>query len=197
MKYFSLLLFASLLMGLSGVQADSPGSRVLLLGSENVRKELKLTRSQGHALDSLRRSYREQARSFVKKNDPNSAAMLEALTSAYDKRVLSILTPEQGRKLEQIEHRVLGAWLVTAPSVQTLLNLSKRQMDQVKRIQERMEEYTKKINREAAAGKLTHSQRLGKLRDYRLRLTRDLERVLTSNQRQTLQSLEHAEAAAG
>ena len=190
MKLPAILAAAALVLAAIPLQAQPAGSKVLLLGSENIRNELGLSQTQRHSLDAMRVAFRNEARELVSAGDAGSASRLLRVTEFYDNRALALLTPAQSQQLAKIEHRVLGAWVVTNPAIQQKLGLSEKQIAKITAIQDRMAAKNADINRMLDEGKITPAGRLDKLRDARLDLTRSLERILSRQQRNKLRSLE-------
>jgi Spy/CpxP family protein refolding chaperone len=196
-----LLALSSLLLSLAWLSfsssanaSDSPGSILLFLGGEAVRQELQLTPKQTQQLDNLRTDYRRQARAITQANPPGQAApgtlnKLQTLTGKYDARALDVLTPAQAANLNALQHRTLGAWMITLPSVQDSLCFTDTQRAQVGQILEKFDARVDELNRQTFSGEISTARRLELLKSARQKETRSLERILTRQQRQTLTNL--------
>ncbi len=189
MKHFALAIVFGVLLFQADARAQSTGSRVLLLGAENVRNELRLSSAQRQSLDSLRKKYREEARELVSAGDAGSASRLQTITQAYDNQAIAVLSPAQAKSLGLIERKVLGAWMLTSPEVQQKLALTDSQKSKVARIQQQLYDKNAEQNRLLDEGKITPFQRLEKLRNTRLKSTRSLEKLLTKQQLAALRSI--------
>jgi hypothetical protein len=115
--------------------------------------------------------------------------MLQASTAAFNRRATAVLTPAQRDQLLRIEHRILGPWMLHAPSVQEELNLSLDQKTRIAAIQDQVESYNQRLLGEVTSGRLTPAARLHRLREYRERQHSTLLRVLTTEQRQALSQM--------
>jgi Spy/CpxP family protein refolding chaperone len=178
----------------AGDAPTSPGSTLLFLGGEAVQQELQLTPKQSQKLDTLRADYRRQARAITQANPPGQPApgtlsKLQTLTGQYDARALDVLTSVQAANLNALQHRTLGAWMITLPTVQDSLSLTADQRGQVGQILEKFDARVDEINRQTFNGEISSARRLDLLKSARQKETRSLERVLTRQQRQTLTNL--------
>jgi Spy/CpxP family protein refolding chaperone len=173
---------------------EAPGSTLLFLGGEAVRQELQLTPAQAKKLDALRADYRSKARRLTAGVDPTKPSpkilgRLQTLTGDYDAKALDVLTPNQAANLAALQHRTLGAWMITLPSVQDTLGLSAAQRGQVGHVLEKFDATVDELNRRAFAGEITQARRLDQLKAARQQETRSLERILTRTQRRQLEGL--------
>lgn len=168
---------------------QGPGSHLLFLTGENVQRELALTPSQKKSISRLEAEYRQEVEPFLKRADAQAATMLKASTRAFDQRARDLLTDLQLSRLYEVEAKALGPWILHAPAVQKQLGLTNRQIAQVNRIADKTEEYNQKLHAEVTDGNLTKEQRIQKMREFRLRESRKLEKVLTTDQRKALQKL--------
>ena len=184
---------ALVITSLSGLQAETLGSSVLLLGIENVRDELKLTSAQRRNLDTLRSSYRKAAANSAANRTPAAKAQLAAATKTFDEKALAVLTTEQRQKLGTLLHQIHGSWMLTSPTVQKQLGLTEKQVSAINRRQIQLEVFTDKTNALAYQGKITNQQRVLRLRNYRLKQSESMEKLLTAKQRQTLRAIQKGE----
>ena len=175
---------------------EHPGSLPILLGVDKVRAELKLDSLQRALLDSLRAEYRSAARRLTspmpvspQERDVAGKKLLQ-LNERFNQRALSILSVDQRAKLVGIEHRLLGATMVYAPSVQAKLGLTEQQKQKVESIRREGVAYVGKINRKFEAGKIGQQQRVLLLKSRRTRQSAEILQVLTPKQRDVVQVLE-------
>jgi hypothetical protein len=172
-----------------------PGSDTLLLGIHTVRKELGVTSLQGALLDSIRKEYREEARKVVARAgdtvESKKAAQLklDALTDSFDKRSLSVLNTKQRQRLAEIEHQMLGGYMLLSPAVQRELNLTSKQKDKLAVIYHKGRAYVSKVNRWFEEGSVSYNERLLYLREDRLDRAEDMLDVLTKEQREKFEKL--------
>lgn len=190
-KLAAMILLGSLLVVAGGqeARADSPGSHLMLLTGENVQRTLNLTPAQKKSIERLVAEYRKEVAPFHEKRDARALAMIEASTRAFDNRARGILTDEQESKLYVVEARVLGPWVLHSSSVQQQLVLSESQVNRINRVAEKAKAYNNRLHREVEAGKITNAQRIEKMKEFRLRESRGLEKILTPAQRQQLAKL--------
>jgi hypothetical protein len=138
------LLTAAGLGAWAAAQAPRPGpSRALnkaeLLQNKSVQDELKITREQDRKLREVARDFEaahrdeivkaQQDKDFRKGMELRRAA-LEAMTRAMN----DVLTPEQMKRLGQIEIQAQGLGALMRSEVQKDLNLSARQREEVRSI---------------------------------------------------------------
>ena len=173
-------------------QADTPGSRTLLLMGDNVRQELKITKAQATAIDRLQSEYRREIVPFIERADARSLAMLQASTAAFDRRVTELLTPAQRDQLLRLEHRILGPWMLHTHSIQDELELSLDQRARIAAVAARVESYNQRLLRQVAEGRISLATRLQRLREYRQRQSQALLRILTKEQRAAWEQISKA-----
>lgn len=197
-----LLLLPALLAFLSpavATDADSAGSTLLFLGGHAVQRELQLTPAQVKKIDALRAEYRTQARAIAQSTAPGGAsskdlARLQTLTGKYDARALAVLSANQAANLTALQHRTLGAWMITLPKVQDKLDLTQAQRAQVGEILEKFDASVDELNRKTFAGEISNARRLDLLKAARVKETRNLRSILTRNQRKALECLSQTTA---
>jgi len=175
--------------------SEHPGAVVLLLGSDNVRKELGLTSLQRAILDSLRQEYLEKVQNLTRPNPStpqaagNSIVALDAIEQTYNQRALSALNPRQRTQLRSIEHTVAGGMMLLVPSVQEQLGLSGSQAKKIDAYGRQLENTNQKLIRQVEGGQITPARRLNLLRAERLKTSSRMESVLTPAQLQQLVTL--------
>lgn len=196
-----LLLLPALLAFLSPIAtaADSPGSTLLFLGGHAVQQELQLTPAQVKKIDALRSEYRSQARAITQATPlgqpaPKTLDRLQTLTDKYDARALAVLSDNQVANLTALQHRTLGAWMITLPKVQDKLELSQAQRAQVGEILEKFDATVDELNRKTFAGEISNARRLDLLKAARVKETRNLRSILTRDQRKALECLAQSTA---
>ena len=196
-----LLLLPALLAFLSPIAtaADSPGSTLLFLGGHAVQQELQLTPAQVKKIDALRSEYRSQARAITQATPlgqpaPKTLDRLQTLTGKYDVRALAVLSDNQVANLTALQHRTLGAWMITLPKVQDKLELSQAQRAQVGEILEKFDATVDELNRKTFAGEISNARRLDLLKAARVKETRNLRSILTRDQRKALECLAQSTA---
>jgi Spy/CpxP family protein refolding chaperone len=172
-----------------------PGSQAILLGVDDVRKELHLTSLQRAILDDIRNEYRDEAREVTAKVGTDAAAKkaaqakLAALTATYDRRALRALNDEQRAKLKAIEFRILGAFMLLSADVQRQLGLTEVQKAKLAYVYHRLQKTASAINRDYEKGKISYYQRIIELRDNRIDRSDDMLERLTQKQRAKLSQL--------
>lgn len=174
---------------------DHPGALPILLGLDKVRAELKVNSLQRAVLDSLRSEYKTEARKLVSPMPQTAEQRVAAekqliqLTSRYNNRALSVLNDGQKKRLQQIEHQLLGATALFQPGVQKQVGVTPQQKAQFETIRQKGVAYVGKINRQFEEGRIGHQEKLDLLRDRRLSQGETLLRLLTPEQRDAFNSL--------
>lgn len=184
-----LLLVSHLAAGAAVPPTDHPGALPILLGLDNVRKDLKISFSQATKLDAIRSNFRTEARKIVAAAGTSSAtlhtaeASLQKAAATANSGALAVLTPAQKSRLIQIEHQLLGGTLLTSPAVQKQLGLSTAQIASIEKIRTKETAYTNKVNADFHEGLISHQERIELLRARRLADANRMMSVLTPEQR--------------
>jgi len=182
--------------------SEHPGSLPVLLCTDAVSKELKLTSAQATSLGAIRSAFRSSARRLTAQAPSTPAARraaaekLAALKSNADAEALAVLTPAQRSRIGQIEHRVLGGTMLLSPSVQKKLQLTPAQTAKISALKQSGEDFTAAVNKRFENGEISHHDRLATLRANRIKLAGAMTKILSPAQRQTLKSLAGVPAAA-
>lgn len=194
-----LLLTACTLLALSpSLKAQTPGeigSLAILLGNENVRESLGVTKAQAAELDAIRSNYRTSAQKIAGKelatpaSRENAQAALDRLTMASNKSAQDVLSPSQSAKLVKIENKFLGATHLYSGSVQKRVGLSDAQSQQIAEIRAQSAKTVSSTNRLFEEGKISFHERLAMLREDRLSRGKELLSLLTPVQRDAFASL--------
>ncbi|HEY8898795.1 MAG TPA: hypothetical protein VIM61_00060 [Chthoniobacterales bacterium] len=172
-----------------------PGSQVILLGVDSVRKDLALTSLQRAVLRDLRDEYREESRAIVKKAGTDltskkaAQAELDALTASTNRRALRALSEDQRARLGQIEYQILGAFLLLDGKVQRSLDLTPEQQKKLAYVWWRLQKTASDINKRFEEGKISYYERIVELRDNRIDRSDDMLERLTEEQRAKLDKL--------
>lgn len=196
--FLSLVASLMVLITVVGARAEAPehlGAVPVLLGLDSVKKELGLSRSQVARLEKLRSDLKSDVRllttrapaTAVEKKATN--ATVKKLLQTYNAKAVAVLTPSQSARLVQIEHQMLGGLMLFLPSVQKRLALSKSQLSEVESIRRKGELFASRTTEQYEQGEIGFEERLAILRDYRRKQSASLLRVLSRDQRSTLQSL--------
>ncbi len=198
MKSTLLTLLVALSFGLSAGRASDatfPGSAPILLGNDAVRKELALSRSQCAALDSIRSQYKTDARAVTTRYPQSAAekgaanATIESLNAKYNARALAVLTPAQSQRLDQIGHQTLGGWMLFLPRIQDAIGLGADKKALIAKIEGSGKVLINSVNRDFEDGKISLQERLDRLRSWRIKESKKLMRILTPEQRRSLEAL--------
>ncbi|MFV0338312.1 MAG: hypothetical protein ACK5LK_08745 [Chthoniobacterales bacterium] len=194
MRIRSLLSLLALILSLLGsnvVQAannEHPGSLLLFLSGDQVRKELKITKLQAAVLDSLKNEYQEQAQGLFK-NSQTPTRDLAELETNFNKRTLSTLSSKQKAALPRIEHAALKGWMLTLPQVQKEIGLDAKQIRSIEKAQNRLSRQNAKLLSQVSEGKISNARRLSTLREARLDAAEHIEASLTPDQLQAFLKL--------
>jgi Spy/CpxP family protein refolding chaperone len=168
--------------------ATPPGSSAILLGTDTVQKELKLTSLQRAVIDDIRSEYRDAARDISAKvaagqqTKKQGLANIQALTAGSDRRALRVLNDDQKKRLDEIRYQLVGGYMLLQPKLQADLALTDKQKAKIKKIWERGETYASKVNTWFEDGKISFYERLLYLRENRTDRSDDFLAVLTSEQ---------------
>jgi len=180
---------------------SKPGSEAVLLGVDSVRKELHLTSLQRAVLNDIRTEYRDDARAIVAKvnagklSKVQAKSQLDALTASSNRRALRALNDDQRARLTQVEHQILGAFMLLSGDVQTELALTPKQKAKLAYVWWRTEKTASDINRKFEEGKISYYERILELRENRLDRSDDMLERLTKEQRAKLDQLAGAKMA--
>ena len=192
----SVILF-SLALTLSPMSAGDaasmlPGSLPVLLGNQSVRADLALSKSQCAQLDTIRAAYKADAR-MVTARHPDTAldrkaanTTLERINADYNAKAAGVLTAEQSVRLEQIGHQSLGGWMLFQPHVRQKLGVTKSQESAIDKIRSEADAFADKLNRSFENGEIDLQDRLQSLREWRMKASDRLKRILTPDQRKSL-----------
>jgi hypothetical protein len=171
------------------------GALPILLGTDKVRSELKITSLQKAVLDSLRDEYKNAVRAIVKtapstpEQRIKAEAQLAQTTKSFNKRALGALSPAQRTKLAQVEKNFLGASLLFTPSAQKAVGITAQQKQQITAIEANSLAYVAKINARFESGKIDYADRLSLLRKNRLKQGERLLQLLTPEQKDAFSAL--------
>lgn len=189
MKVAAALAVAFALASASLTAADfSGGSSAILLGVDSVQKELKLSSLQRAVLNDIRTEYRDASRDITAKvasgqeTKQQGLANLQKLTAGSDRRALHVLSDAQRSRLEEIRAQILGTYLLFSPAVQAKLGITEAQKARIAKIELKSDKNVDKANAAFEAGKITHYERMMKLRQNRMERSDELVNVLTSQQ---------------
>lgn len=169
-----------------------PGSLPVLLGNQSVRVDLGLTKSQCGQLDSIRAAYKSDARLItsrhpetpVERKAANTA--LAELNSRYNAKAAGVLTAGQKVRLEQIGHQTLGGWMLFQPNIRQKLGVTKSQESAIDKIRAEADVFAGKINRSFENGEIDLQDRLLSLREWRIKASERLKKILTPDQKKSL-----------
>jgi len=180
-----------------------PGSSVILLGTDSVEKELKLTSLQRAVLRDIRDEYRDASRDITakvvagKQTKRQGLANLQSLTAGTERRALRTLSDDQKQRLEEIRFQLLGGYMLLSPKLQAKLGLTDLQKEKIKKIWTRGEIYTSKVNGWFEKGKISFYERLLDLRENREDRSDDILALLTDEQAAEFEKLKGKEFFAG
>jgi hypothetical protein len=178
-----------------------PGSSVILIGTDSVQKELKLTSLQRAVLRDIRDEYRDSARAITasvtagKKTKKQGFAKLQSLTASSERRAMRVLNDTQKQRLEQIRFHLLGGYMLLKPALQTKLGLTDLQKSKIEKIWVRGETYASKVNTWYEEGKISFYERLLYHRENRLDRSDDIVALLTPDQHATFEKLKGTDFA--
>ena len=174
---------------------EHPGSLPVLLGLDSVRTELKLDSLQRAVLDSLRAEYKSAARKLTiplpatPEQRVAAEKQLVGINERFNKRALSALSNGQRKRLQEVEHQILGATKLYSPSVQGKIALTDKQKQAIEAIRLKGLAYVGKVNHQFEEGQISFQDRLGLLRSRRISQGTALFKVLTPAQRSAFLAL--------
>ncbi|MEI6034165.1 MAG: hypothetical protein WCS65_07805 [Verrucomicrobiae bacterium] len=173
-----------------------PGSVPVLLANQSVREDLALTKPQCSSLDRLRAKYKSDARAAAARFPATAAerkaanATLRELNARYNASALSILTPAQRERLDQIGHQKLGGLMLFVPRIQQKLQLTTAQVSALGALQREGDAFADKANRAFEDGKIGIHERLEALRKWRIKQSAKILSVLTKAQKCLLHEMQ-------
>jgi hypothetical protein len=190
-----LSLLAFLSAPLPASSSEHPGSVPVLLGLDCVKNELGLTKAQRARLEVIRSDFKADAR-LITARAPSTAVektaantTVKALVAKYNAKAVSVLTPQQRERLLQIERQNLGGLMLFLPDEQKQLGLSAAQIAAISKIRSEGETFASRVTSSFENGKVTLSERLATLRNYRLQQAEKCLRVLSHAQRKSFEGL--------
>ncbi len=119
--------------GGQGRRGGGGGGITGLLRRPDVQADLQLTDEQKTKLTDLRTQMRQQFQN--NSGTPPDPAEMRQRQEAYQKAVEAILTPDQNKRLHQIQVQTMGEESATLPEVQAAIGLSDEQKSQLKELQ--------------------------------------------------------------
>jgi len=176
--------------------AEFPGSVPVLLSNQSLRNDLALTKSQCASLDRLRAEYKSDARAVTAKSPENATARkaanetLRQLNARHNAAALSVLTPAQRQRLDQIGHQTLGGLMLFVPRIQEKLQLTPGQISDLKKFRGEGEAFADKVNLAFEEGKIGLHERLETLRAWRTKQSARILGILTRAQKDSLHLLQ-------
>ncbi|MBC8066121.1 MAG: hypothetical protein H7Y17_14915 [Chlorobia bacterium] len=109
----------------------------MLMGQNEFKKELKLSGDQNKKISDLAKNHQKKIQEMTKKaqsSGPDMGAMtaqmkeMDDLNDETDKAIRAELTPEQSRRLSQLQWQIVGVKAVYEPDLQKELGLSEDQL---------------------------------------------------------------------
>lgn len=109
----------------------------MLMAQNDFKKELKLTGDQNKKISDIAKNYQKKTQEMTKKaqsSGPDMAAMtaqmkeMDDLNDETDKAVRAELTPEQSRRLTQLQWQIVGVKAIFEPDLQKELALTEDQL---------------------------------------------------------------------
>lgn len=191
---FGLILAATSPLHATTRATDYPGSVTLLMEIPGVRSDLSLSREQVAQLDNLRRDLKTRSSALLKGSHSCSTGLtadqrLFALIDDNNAKALALLTPAQFARFREVQNQILSYSMLVSPQIQKQLGLSRSQCASIEALRIRGLEFVAEINRSFGSGAISHKNRVGILRDYRVRQAEDMKAVLTPAQRTAFAAL--------
>lgn len=167
----------------------------MLLASEDVQKDLKLTDEQKEKYKAFSTKQQEAMRELFSGGErPDREKMQEIMKKNQEesaKFVKDTLTADQGKRLKQIGYQVGGVNVFASEDVQKELKLSDEQKEKIKGIMDQMRKDMADIRGGAGGGRpmqLTPEQQK-KAEALRKEATEKVQEVLTSDQKKTWETM--------
>ncbi len=167
----------------------------VLLGIEQVQKEIGLTDEQKEKLDSARRSQWDAVRDqFAGLRDMTAEERREAMegmrdlvadrTAAMRTELEGILTVEQTERLRQIRAQQEGVGVLRRPEIQEQLKMTDAQKDQLRAVAEETQEKTQQLFQDLRAPDADRTGLREKMQELRADAQKKSMAVLNADQRQ-------------
>lgn len=177
------------------------GNPAMLLGAEQLQKELKITEEQkGKIKEILEESMKRGREGFANFRDMTDEERTKAFAEMQKrgeevrKKLVEVLTTEQAQRFRGITLQLAGTSALTQPEIAQELKLSDEQVKQLKTISE---ETNKKRRELFSGGRGASEEERAKSREKMTQLQKDADEealaVLTADQRAAMEKLKGAE----
>jgi len=164
----------------------------MLLGREDVQTDLALTDDQKTKLTELQTSLRDKMREAFQGAQGDRDAIRKAFQSVQEeaeKKVKEILTPDQQKRLLEINIQLSGNRSILIPDVQKGLALTDDQKAKAKGLSEKAGEANQSVFEKVRNGEISREDVQGIMEKNRKALDDELGKLLTDDQKAKLKDM--------
>jgi len=187
-----------------GGQRQQMGAMVLL--RSDVQEDLKLSDEQKTKLETMRQSLRGGRRGGGRRNGGDGAGgagggerqprgerptreQMEAQREAQQKQINDLLTPDQQKRLKEIQLQLAGSQAIVNPEVQKDLALTDAQKTKIASLQKTFRDAMGAIRERVQKQEITREQSGESMRKNNDVLREELQKVLTPEQAAKLKAM--------
>ncbi|MGE0002312.1 MAG: hypothetical protein AB7F50_01370 [Fimbriimonadaceae bacterium] len=157
----------------------------MMLGTDEVKKELKITESQEKELKALMDTAMSQFRRPSEGERPDPQKMQEQIAELQAK-VEKILNEDQRKRMDEISLQMQGAGALRNKDVQMKLGMSAKQLAEVEKIDKDSQAEMEKLRNSAGEGERPD---FNKMREARDAVNKKILAVLSASQVQKLEAM--------
>jgi Spy/CpxP family protein refolding chaperone len=188
--------FAQRQGGGRGGPGFGPPEGAMLLLNKSVQDELKLSDDQKASLTKIQAKQREAMTKAREDAGGDFAKMREAMQATMQAsqkeatKVLDTLKPEQKKRLHQIEAQLLGTRALTRPHVQKDLELTDKQKEELKGINDDLAKDRAEIMKDAGQDREARQAAFQKVQKIQQEASAKALKVLTAEQQTKFKELQ-------
>lgn len=167
------------------------GSQSMLLGREDVQKELKLTDTQKSKLEEMRNAMMEEMRGSFQPGGDREAMMkqVQEMMKKADKEALAVLDDSQKKRLKELWIQRSGNRIVANEDMQKELGLSDEQKSKIKGLQDAQNAANQEIFQKMQNGEIDRTEIRPLMEKNNKALDEELGKVLTADQSAKLKAM--------
>ncbi|QYK56494.1 MAG: hypothetical protein KF733_03215 [Fimbriimonadaceae bacterium] len=180
--------------GGGGMMMGRGGGSTFLLQRPDVQADLKLTSDQKSKLDALQAKMRDAMqgmRGNAGQGGDRQAMMQEfaKMRQENDKAVKEILTPQQAKRLDELDIQIAGNGVLVRPEIQEKLGLSDDQKKQIADLQQRMFDTMRETMDRVQNQEIDREEAQAETQNLRKKNEEAMGAVLTAEQKAKLKEL--------
>lgn len=183
--------------GRGGFMMGGPGgSSLMLLGREDVQGELKVTDEQKGKLDSIRAGIRDRMRSLFQNGGFQPGGDMSEMQKAMGKLMaeisndaVKVLTPEQAKRLKELNVQASGNAVVLQEDVAKDLAITEDQKGKLADLQKTQQEATMGVIQKMRDGEISQEDLPGIFEKNRKVMDDEIGKILTDDQKKKLKDM--------